>query len=285
MKCIAHDVPSVISPHTRGPSMCGSNVMEQSDLGNADSHASPPSDERRLIVNADDFGMSSGVNRGILEAHRRGIVTSASLMVRWPAAEEAVSLSQGTSLSLGLHVDLGEWAYREGAWVKLYEVAASETQAALAAEVADQVERFRRMVGRDPSHLDSHQHVHLQEPLRSILLDWAARLGVPLRHCSLDVTYCGEFYGQLSDGQPWPQAITADALVRTLSQLRPGVTELACHPGMDDGLDTMYCHERRLEVHSLCDPSVRKAIDAGRIRLCSFDDLPAAKAVLGGKST
>ena len=48
--------------------------------------------ERILVVNADDFGQSEGVNRGIIEAHTNGIVTSASLMVRWPAAREASAL-------------------------------------------------------------------------------------------------------------------------------------------------------------------------------------------------
>jgi len=51
-------------------------------------------DERRLIVNADDFGQSPGINRGIMEAHERGIVTSVSLMVRWPAAVEAAAYAR-----------------------------------------------------------------------------------------------------------------------------------------------------------------------------------------------
>ena len=73
--------------------------------------ASPSSmvSTRYLIVNADDFGQSHGVNRGIMQAHRRGIVTSASLMVRWLAASEAAAYArEHPSLSLGLHVDLGE---------------------------------------------------------------------------------------------------------------------------------------------------------------------------------
>ena len=51
--------------------------------------------ERYLVVNADDFGRSEGVNRGILRAHERGIVTSTSLMVRWPAAEHAARAFRG----------------------------------------------------------------------------------------------------------------------------------------------------------------------------------------------
>ena len=69
--------------------------------------------KRFLIVNADDFGLSAGVNQGIIEAHERGVVTSASLMVRWPAAVAAAAYARShPQLAVGLHVDLGEWAYR-----------------------------------------------------------------------------------------------------------------------------------------------------------------------------
>jgi YdjC-like protein len=78
--------------------------------------------KRYLIVNADDFGQSEGINQGVMEAHERGLVTSASLMVRWPAAIEAAAYSRAhPSLSLGLHVDLGEWTYGGDRWLPLYE--------------------------------------------------------------------------------------------------------------------------------------------------------------------
>src|SRR6516225_220913 len=83
-------------------------------------HQSPT---RSLIVNADDFGQSPGVNRGIIEAHERGIVTSASLMVRWPAARAAASYARRhLKLSVGLHFDFAEWACENGNWRPLYEV-------------------------------------------------------------------------------------------------------------------------------------------------------------------
>src|SRR5918994_7702206 len=63
-----------------------------------------------LIVNADDFGYTRGVNRGIVEAHEHGIVTSASLMVKQRAAEEAAAYARShTQLSLGLHIELRRW--------------------------------------------------------------------------------------------------------------------------------------------------------------------------------
>jgi predicted glycoside hydrolase/deacetylase ChbG (UPF0249 family) len=69
---------------------------------------------RFLIVNADDLGQSAGATRGILAANDEGIVTSGSLMVRWPAAADAAAARSRPRLSVGLHVDLGEWALRGG---------------------------------------------------------------------------------------------------------------------------------------------------------------------------
>src|SRR5919202_1089491 len=169
---------------------------------------------RYLIVNADDFGLSPGVNRGIITAHEQGIVTSASLMVRWPAAAEAVAYSrEHADLSLGLHVDLGEWAYRDETWVPLYEVTRLDNTAAVADEVSRQLAAFRRLVGRDPTHIDSHQHVHRKDPVRSVVVAIARELGVPLRHCSRDVQYCGSFYGQTTEGLPFPESISVDGLI------------------------------------------------------------------------
>jgi predicted glycoside hydrolase/deacetylase ChbG (UPF0249 family) len=228
---------------------------------------------RFLIVNADDFGQSPGVNAGIIAAHERGIVTSASLMVRWPAAREAARYArQHGELSLGLHVDLGEWAYQDGAWAPVYEVLSTTDVLSIGEEVSRQVTAFRRLVGRDPTHLDSHQHVHREEPVRSIMLELARQLAIPLRDCSSGVRYCGDFYGQTSDGTPLPDAISVDNLLRILAAQRPGLTELGCHPGFIQGNDlrTMYCRERAHEVRVLCDPRVRAAIVSLGIELRTF---------------
>ncbi|HEV2791037.1 MAG TPA: ChbG/HpnK family deacetylase, partial [Solirubrobacterales bacterium] len=70
------------------------------------------SESRRLIVNADDLGLSRSVNEGIFEAHQHGIVTSASLMVRQGAAEAAAeALAEHPDLAVGLHLDLGNRTY------------------------------------------------------------------------------------------------------------------------------------------------------------------------------
>jgi predicted glycoside hydrolase/deacetylase ChbG (UPF0249 family) len=230
--------------------------------------------KRYLIVNADDFGQSAGVNRGVIKAHGRGVVTSASLMVRWPAAAEAAAYGRRHSdFGVGLHVDLGEWVCRGGDWEPLYQVVAVADRAAVAEEVARQLDAFRALVGRDPTHLDSHQHVHLREPVRSVLTEVARRLAVPLRRCTPGVRYCGDFYGQAVDGSPLPGALGVERLIGLLEALPSGLTELGCHPGEGDDLDTMYRAEREEEVKSLCDPRVRAAVAAGGIELRSFAGL------------
>jgi predicted glycoside hydrolase/deacetylase ChbG (UPF0249 family) len=228
-------------------------------------------DKRYLIVNADDFGRSPSVNRGVIEAHAGGIVTSASLMVRWPAAAEAAAYArEHPDLALGLHFDLGEWVYREGAWLRAYEVVPADDSSAVMEEATRQLAAFHRLLGRDPTHLDSHQHVHLREPVRSVLIEIAGELAVPLRHYDPKIRYCGDFYGQTGKGLPLPEAISADALIEILAALPPGVTELACHPGLDDELQSMYRSERVEELKVLCDPRVRATAAVKKIKLCSF---------------
>jgi predicted glycoside hydrolase/deacetylase ChbG (UPF0249 family) len=228
-------------------------------------------DRRYLIVNADDFGQSPGVNRGIITAHERGIVTSASLMVRWPNANEAAAYSREHSrLSVGLHVDLGEWVCQGDVWAPVYEVTPTEDAAAVRAEVARQLAEFCRMLGRPPTHLDSHQHVHRQEPVRSVLAEFAGELGVPLRHFSSLVTYCGSFYGQTSKGAPYPKGTSVQWLLEILASLPAGITELACHPGDGTDVKSMYRCERAEEVKTLCDPRITNALATEKIELRSF---------------
>jgi chitin disaccharide deacetylase len=192
-------------------------------------------------------------------------------MVRWPAAAEAAAYArEHPDLALGLHFDLGEWIYREGAWLPAYEVVPADDSTVVMEETARQVAAFRHLLGRDPTHLDSHQHVHLREPVRSVLIEIAGELGVPLRHYEPKIRYCGDFYGQTGEGLPLSESISADALIEILAALPPGVTELACHPGLDDELQSTYRSERVEELKILCDPRVRATMTVKEIELCSF---------------
>ena len=227
-----------------------------------------------LIVNADDFGQSAGVNGGIIKAHEHGIVTSASLMTRWPAAAEAADYArEHPKLSVGLHLDLGEWIYRAATWVPLYTVPLDGDRAVVK-EITEQLGTFRRLVGRDPTHIDSHQHVHLREPVRSAVVDVARGLDIPVRDCRSPVHYCGKFYGQTAEGAPLPDFISIEALLKILEGLPERLTEIGCHPAASDDLNTMYRSERLEELRVLCDHQIKVAIDGLGIELCSFATLP-----------
>jgi chitin disaccharide deacetylase len=226
---------------------------------------------RELIVNADDFGRSPGINRGVLEAYQHGVVTSASLMTLWPASAAAADAADDhPGLGLGLHVDLGEWIFRDGAWRCTYLRVPIGDRAAITSEVRRQLRAFRRLVGRDPTHLDSHQHVHREEPVTSALLQLADELGVPLRHASDDVRCCGDFFGQTAHGERLEEAIGVDGLLRTLELLGLGTTELVCHPGYATDLVTAYRREREVEVRTLCDDRIGSAVVQQGFTLRSF---------------
>lgn len=230
---------------------------------------------RQLIVNADDFGMSSAVNEGIETAFLEGVVTSASLMVRREAAREAADIAAARpDLSVGLHLDLGEWACRDGEWAIVEEVVALDDAEAVEAEVLAQLAAFHGLLGRAPTHIDAHQHVHLASPVREIVTSEAARLGVPARGLDPRVRYRGDFYGQTGDGQPYPELVSVEALVDLLGRLPEGCTELGCHPGGPDVDDPTYGPERWLELRTLTDPRVRAAVEAHDIELVSFAAFP-----------
>ncbi len=229
--------------------------------------------DRFLIVNADDFGVSAGVNRGIMEAHERGIVTSASLMVRYPAAAEAAEYArQHPKLSVGLHFELGEWRYKEGEWKLAYRVADAADASAVQLELSRQLTEFEILLGREPTNLDSHQHAHRSEPAQSILLECAERLHIPLRGVTAAIAYCGRFYGQTEAGASYRAGITPTRMIELISALPKSWTELGCHPGYAKDIDSVYLTEREDELRTLCNKEVRKALSREGVQLKTFHD-------------
>jgi chitin disaccharide deacetylase len=212
---------------------------------------------RWLIVNADDLGLSAGVNAGIVEAHERGIVTSASLMVRADAAAAAA--------------DIAEWRFEAGEWRVGYERCAPADPAAVEAECRGQLDAFRQLTGDDPTHLDSHQHTHMSEPVASVAANLAAELGVALR--GRQVRYEGGFYGQTGKGEPYPEGIEPGHLVELIEALPSGWTEIGCHPSRCADTGSSYEAERELELRALCDPRVSAAIERAGVSLRSFAEL------------
>jgi predicted glycoside hydrolase/deacetylase ChbG (UPF0249 family) len=217
---------------------------------------------RQLIINADDFGLSDGVNAGIAAAHAAGIVTSCSLMVDAPAVRAAVAVAQANpGLSVGLH-------FVEPPGCELDRP--TEAHAAL----STQLDVFRTLVGRDPTHLDSHHHVHRGPTRMPLFAEVAHTLGVPLRHTG-DIGYIGGFYGQWEPGVTDLSHLSRDYLLELIaSEARGPVTELACHPAASaEGLGSGYDTEREYELATLTSPGLRAEIDALGIALMSFDDV------------
>ncbi|MDH3732266.1 MAG: ChbG/HpnK family deacetylase [Gemmatimonadota bacterium] len=231
----------------------------------------PHAKRRTLIVNADDFGLSAGVNAGIRRSFLDGVVTSASLMVRQPSAGSAAAISaEHPGLSVGLHIDLGEWVYRGGEWTPKYEVVDLSDPASVRNEVEAQLDLFRGLLGADPTHLDSHQHVHLTEPVRGIVREAGERLGVPVRGLEPRIRYCGEFYGQTGIGQPARELITTGHLLEIIDRLGDGWTELGCHPGEAHDVESDYGVERSVEVRTLTDPRIREGLVSCGVGLAGF---------------
>lgn len=222
-----------------------------------------------LIVNGDDFGASRGINRGIMEVHRRGALTSASLMIAMPAAREAVALAKtAPKLGVGLHVALTN----EDAT----PILDFDDARACAVEIEAQIAAFSDAMGRPPTHLDTHQNVHRDKRLGPLIVEAARRHDLPLREYSL-VRYFSNFYGQWDDGIAHPEHISIESLLHMLrAELRHGITELSCHPGyIGPDFASPYNIERELEILTLSDPQFLDFLRDHGVRLISFREVPA----------
>jgi predicted glycoside hydrolase/deacetylase ChbG (UPF0249 family) len=223
---------------------------------------SPDPRQRLAIVNADDLGKSEEIDRGIFEAHDRGIVTSASLLVDAPDAASAIRLArQRSDLGLGIHVafdDRGRWLINP------------QDPRAVRRELDRQLEAFVRLTGAPPTHIDSHHHVHRHFNVARHFLEAGQRYGVPVRGFS-EVYFVGRFWGQPEFGRTDMTKISVEFLLTLLRSLGPGISEVSCHPGyLEARADAQYNREREVELRSLCDAKVRAAIAEEGIRLISF---------------
>lgn len=155
----------------------------------------------RLIVNADDFGLSPSVNEAVIRAHREGILTTASLMVGEPGFEEAVRLAkENPKLGVGLHLVLlhghavlppgkipglvnsrGEFSNHPAATGMKYFFRRGLREQ-LRAEIHAQFEKFRA-TGLPLDHVNGHLHLHLHPVIFKILMEDSEKLGI--RHLRL----------------------------------------------------------------------------------------------------
>jgi predicted glycoside hydrolase/deacetylase ChbG (UPF0249 family) len=242
-----------------------------------------------LIVNADDFGRSPGINRGIATAHQSGIVTSTTLMVNLPWSAQAAALAtQVPKLDIGLHLNFcygpplslgpGSLLGADGRLNRdLTRLRDRATAADIDREARAQLSRFRELLGRDPTHLDSHQHVHSWPVAIEPVARLAREIGVPARACTaqhrdtlrmLDVAcpdaFIIDFYGEAN--------IDSGTLAAIVTALPAGTTELMCHPGEDgpELADSSYRRERESELATLCSPDIQRLVKELQIELTGF---------------
>lgn len=153
---------------------------------------------RRLVVNADDLGLTAGVNDGIFDAHELGILTSASLFANAPATADAIRRARALpSIGIGAHLTLvdgtptlppgrvpslvGDDGRFRASW-KPFIVACLQRRVSLvevAQELTAQIERLRD-AGVALTHLDAHKHVHAYPPVFAVVARLAVRFGVPV---------------------------------------------------------------------------------------------------------
>lgn len=226
-----------------------------------------------LIVNADDFGYTHGVNKGIIKAHKEGIVTSTSLMVDGQVAEEARKLKNYPNLSVGLHFDIsGEDIKADIINGILVPLSSPEK---LKREFDRQVRKFKKIMDRLPDHLDSHKHSHLHEKVKPIFKEFSKKHHIPVRAYNR-VNFIDSFFGWNKLLQVNFKRISTDSLLKILGSLKNGVNEIMCHPGVvDDELRKIskYSEERGVELKTLTDKRVIDHIMKSDIKLCGWKDL------------
>jgi chitin disaccharide deacetylase len=252
----------------------------------------------RLIVNADDFGYTPGVTRGILRAHRDGIVTATTLMANAPDTEGAAKAARAErTLDVGVHlvftyghpltaVDRVRSLVTEaGAFPRVTDLLRSGQPKAEEAllEARAQYDRVRKLLGRDPTHIDTHHWVHDLPALEDAVIALAKETGAAAR------AHDGRQRARFRDaGVRTPDRFVREyqhtgkiglerliGLLEVLSE-DAGVIELMCHPAEPDEAlmsGSSYAAERGVELAALTDPAVRRAIERLRIELVNFSVL------------
>ena len=248
---------------------------------------------KRLIVNADDLGRTHGINTGIFEAHRLGIVTSATAMVTYEQIHEAAAFSrENPKLGIGLHVALtgGRPALPQHAVSSLVDANGlqplkpeglhSAKPQEIALEVEAQFAKFVEVFGRKPTHFDSHHHSHRRPDVFEAVCTLARREGLPVRNAGGPMG--GELKGKglrtndfFEEGF-FGEGVSVARLVSLIEGLPAGSTELMCHPAHEDAelaATSSYAAVRVFELKALCDPEVSNAVDRRGIRLITFAEL------------
>lgn len=248
--------------------------------------------ENLLIVNADDFGLSKGQNYGIIEACRRGVVTSTTALINGEAVEHAAQLSRELPelgvgmhfvLTLGLPLSPMPGLTREGKLGKwIWEMAEQDALPLdeIARELECQFNRFVDVFGREPTHIDSHHHVHMIPAIVPLVAEFAQRKGVAMRvdrevrglpDVAVTSTegFSSAFYGDEIDEALFLKVLDDSAAKGERS------LEVMAHPAFVDEIvrKSAYCWPRLAELDVLTSASLKYAIAERGYRLGTFRDL------------
>lgn len=185
---------------------------------------------RLLVINADDFGLTPGVNAGMLEAHRHGLLTSVSLFAHAPQTGEAIALARRTpTLGVGVHLALVDAAPLSPVarirsligpdkrfprnWSSFItaclrgRVRLDDVERELEAQIAQLLAQGLRL-----THLDSHKHVHAWPPIFAIVCRLAVRHGIGVVRLPREAPWFGPSAGDLRRAPVWRQALENLAL-------------------------------------------------------------------------
>jgi predicted glycoside hydrolase/deacetylase ChbG (UPF0249 family) len=262
--------------------------------------------QRTLVVNADDLGLTLGVNDGIFHAHDRGILTSASLMASAPAAANAIrGLRNRPALGIGVHLTLVDGAPTlppdrvptlvaddgrfRASWKPfivaclLGRVSMQDVERELTAQI-----ECVAFEGINVTHLDAHKHVHVYPPVFEVVVRLAERFQIPVIRVPYEGTMADlpllgwaqrdyrlaasrGIATPLFVGRKMTGVMTAEALASAVRRLLPGQTELMVHPGyVDDSLrqmPTRLLASRETEVALLSSRAIDQLIAAENIHL------------------
>ena len=208
---------------------------------------------RQVIVNADDFGYSFSVNKGIIEGHKQGIITSTSVMIDAIAADEAVGLLEYPNLAVGLHF-----------------VPSSDND--VEEELDRQIERFISVTGNRPTHIDIHKPSEDDINLKETVGRYAKDKNIPYRY-SGEAHFIDSFFGPLSNGE-----ISVDLLKNAFNRTSEGLNEIMTHVGYsDDYLNThsSYNTLREEELKAVCSQEIKDFIELQRIELTNWSKIKA----------
>lgn len=244
----------------------------------------------KLIINADDFGYSKGVNLGIIEAHKNGVVTSATLMTNMPGAAHAAALAlENRSLGVGVHLvlDCGKPVHDHvpslvdgnGVFHKMDTFAERAEPSDIEKEITAQIEKFLSF-GLTPTHLDGHHHIHGHERVYPIVEEIAKAYQLPIRKVSANPnhssnlnlstteTFFHTFYGEDLQTSVLLSLIDISTSYKT--------AEIMCHPAfIDEPLlkGSSYALERVRELAILTDPEIQNEIEKKNIQLLTYKDI------------